>query len=461
MQLRPYQISLINEISAAHRAGNQGVIIVVPTGGGKTIVFVRISVSLANAGASILIVVPAVELIRQTVAKLKALDVRCGVIAASYGHNPDPGALIQVAMVQTLRTRPNAMLKRPDYIIFDECHLAAAESYRIIRDRYPDARRLGVTATPFRLDGAGFEDLASVIVPGPSIPDLQADGFLVPFRVVTIPMTRFAASKQSRHEFNKREVADAYEDRALIGDVVRYWTKEAGATASRIVFASSVEHSHKLRDEFLERGVTAEHVDGETDGIVRKAILARLESGETRVVCNYGVLTAGFDCPRVSVLSIARATASKTLWIQMAGRALRICPEVGKKSATIIDHGGNRWRHGPLGGPHHYNLAGKPRGDGVQGEDDGKTCPQCNTVVDAGSAECEHCGFVFAQERGEISIIDGQLVEVSENDKFAAGDSLLPDRAAAPAEVERKRGWVAQRALDRAESVIARLRKAS
>lgn len=459
IQLRPYQVAAVNGISAAHRAGHQGVMLVVPTGGGKTIVFSRISSALASAGACVLIVVPAVELVRQTRDKLLALGCRVGVIAASFGHNPDPGALIQVAMVQTLRGRARAMLRRPDYIVFDECHLAAAESYRIIRERYPDARRLGVTATPWRLDDAGFEDLASIIVPGPSVADLQADGFLVPFRVLGVPQTTFAQSRRSRSEFNGREVADAYTQTSLIGNVVDHWCEAAGTSRSGLVFAASIEHSQKLLAEFRARGVEAEHVDGETDRGLRREILGRLESGATQVVCNYGVLTAGFDCPRVEVLSVARATASKSLWIQMAGRALRVCPAVGKESALIIDHGGNRWRHGPLGGPHHYSLAGRSKADDDDGPvDPGVECPRCLTILDGVHANCPFCGWDFVaaanvQKPERVpEVLDGRLEEISETEVLAEAERV--ERVA-----ENRKRYAVAATRDRGMALLDKLRR--
>lgn len=464
IQLRPYQVDAVNRISRAHREGHQGALLVVPTGGGKTIIFCRIASALSQAGACVLIVVPAVELVRQTVDKLRRLGLRVGVIAASFGHNPDPGALIQVAMVQTLRVRPRAMLRRPDYIVFDEAHLAAAESYQVIRERYPDARRLGVTATPWRLDDAGFEDLASIIVPGPSIRELQEDGFLVPFRVLGVPQTSFATSRRSRSEFNGRAVADAYTQSTLIGDVVDHWMDAAfadGRTRSGLVFAASIEHSLRLRDEFLARGVRAEHVDGETERAERLAILGRLESGATQVVCNYGVLTAGFDCPRVEVLSVARATASKSLWIQMAGRALRPCPAVGKRDATIIDHGGNRWRHGPLGGPHVYSLTGRSRGDDDDAPpaDPGVECPRCRTIIDQAVANCPHCGWDFvaaaaaAKPERVPEVLDGRLTEIGEHETLA-----LPERRERNPDAH---GWIVRnQAQSRSAAMVDKLRRA-
>lgn len=392
MQLRDYQQNAVSEVASAHRAGHAGVLLVVPTGGGKTVIFVRIAAGLAAVGAGVLIVVPAIELLEQTRDKLKRFGVRHGVIAAGYARNPDPGAPIQVAMVQTLRSRPGALLFAPNYIIFDEAHLSAADSYQLILSRYPDARYLGVTATPFRLDGAGF-DFATALVEGPRPQRMIADRYLVPFRTYSVPLSELAACGRRRREFEKSKVADAYNKRQLIGDVVGHFRRLAH-DRSALVFASSIEHSRAMCAAFRAAGYNAEHVDGTTPADARAAILARLESGATQVVCNYGVLTAGFDCPRVSAVVIVRPTASLALWIQMAGRGLRLCPEIGKVDCVIIDHGGNAMRHGNVDYPHVYSLTGRDRAandDDVTGI--GRECPQCFLVVDATVTECPQCQF--------------------------------------------------------------------
>lgn len=409
IHLRHYQHRAIAQVNAAHKAGHQGVLMVAPTGAGKTIIFSTVAHALAAAGAVVLVVVPADELLEQTRDKLRQLGVRHGVIAASYAYNPDPGALVQVGMVQTLRTRPRAMVRTPDYLIFDEAHLSAAESYVMLRERYPLARRLGVTATPWRLDGKGFGDLATEIVVVSTVRDLIREGHLSEFRTYSVPMTDFAARGQAGREFVQAQVAAAYNRNQLVADVVDAWRDYAHQRPS-LVFASSIEHSKHLAADFAARaGVVAEHLDGTTpmgldgDGRrgapTRRGILERLASGATLVVCNFGVLTAGFDCPRVSAVVVARATASKALWIQMAGRGMRPHADSGKRDCVILDHGGNALRHGNLDALHAYGLDGDGRGQdrGESTGGAGKECPQCRLIVDKPVPVCPQCAYVWAR----------------------------------------------------------------
>lgn len=439
MQLRTYQSDAIAEVTACYRAGHRGVLLVIPTGGGKTVVYSEITRALVAAGVPVLIVEPAVELVEQTRDKLARLGVaRVGIVAAGWippgavapaNYNPDPGALVQVATVQTLRSRPHALLRRPGFIIFDEAHLSAADSYRMIRERYPEANRLGVTATPWRLDGEGFEDLASALVIGPTVRDLQLLGALVDFRTLSIPLTDFARSKRRpASEFNLREMAAAYNKNELVGDIVSHYQRHA-ADRSGLVFAASVDHSRELRSAFAANGFAVEHLDGQTHKSERAAILRRLELGQTQIICNFGVLTAGFDCPRVSAISTARATASKSLWIQMAGRGMRPCD--GKRDCVILDHGGNALRHGNLAQPHVYSLVGRDKAAAVDLEDAGdlgQVCPTCATVIDTAVATCEFCGHDFAvgapmRGRRKVRGVDGELVEI---DDEAAPFALAP-----------------------------------
>lgn len=448
MQLRPYQTDMIGEASAAYRAGHKGVLVLLATGGGKTVVYSEITRSLVAASAPVLIVEPAVELVEQSRDKLRQLGVpRVGIICASWGggYNPDAGALVQVASVQTLRSRPDALLRRPRFTIYDEGHLAAAESYTMIAQTYPESNRLIATATFERLDGRGYEGMASAVVMGPDVAALQALRSLVPFRTVSIPLTEFSkSSRRPAREFNKSAMAEAYNKQKLVGDVIQTYIDGTEHTPSclgrsGLVFAASIEHSIELCKRFNAAGIVAEHLDGSTPPAVRQAMIGtpdkpgRLGLGITKIVCNYGVLTAGFDCPLVSFIAVARATASPSLWAQMGGRGLRPHLASGKVDCIIHDHGANALRHGNLAHKRTHCRAcyterkpcavctvrilegRKPaENDDEEQIDLGKECPKCLTVIDASCAICPWCAHDFrsVRARSGIEFVEGQLVEI-------------------------------------------------
>lgn len=408
MILRPYQSDVVDRVRLAHKQGHRRVLVVMPTGAGKTVTFADIARRIDAGGGSVLIIVPRVELVRQTIAKLDALGVRHGVIAASE-RQTDRMARVQVAMAQTIVRRVHALVRAPDYIIVDECHLAAANTWTQILARYPDARTLGVTATLERLDGKGFEGLGSELVNGPSVSAMIDSGNLCAFRTYTLPVIDASTLRTRMGEFDQAQQAALMERAKIVGDVVDHWQRHADGR-STIVFAASVTHSKALVDRFCDAGIAAEHLDGTIDQEERAAILARLASGATTVVCNFGVLTEGFDCPRVSCVQIVRCTASRTLFRQMAGRGLR--PLDGKTDCVILDHGGNALRHGNLDYDVPYQIAAKEKtAKSVVAVS--KACKVCAAVMPASASVCAVCGSPFATTpRPEIREQAGNLVEL-------------------------------------------------
>lgn len=459
IQLRDYQAKAIADVSAEHRRGHRAVLLVMPTGSGKTVVFSSVADGLSARGIGVGIVVPQVELVRQTSEKLSMFGCRHGVIAASEGPNPDPTALVQVMMAQTLHKRPHALLIRLGYLIFDEAHLAMADTYRAIAERHSHAQFMGTTATPWRLDGRPFSELFSAIVVGSTVPAMLSRGALTPFRTLSIPLTEFATKGRSKTEYSQSAMAEAYAKNALVGDVVEHY-HELAHNRTGIVFGASISHSQMLRDRFADAGYRVEHLDGTTpmgqhgDGMrglpSRTGILERLAAGITQIVCNYGVLTTGFDCPRVSAIVIARATASKSLWIQMAGRGLRPCPEIDKENCIIIDHGGNARRHGNLDHAHAYTLDGRDKARELDQPDatTGKECPRCFFFTPTNTPVCPECSYSWQASlpitvpRAAPESVDGRLVDVASG----AAPIAPPKPAKVPTRADRiemARGWSA------------------
>ena len=313
--LRPYQIEAVERVRQSIRGGARRILLVLATGGGKTVVASNVVASSVAKSKRVLFVAHRRELIRQTFAKLvrnglSAADV--GIIMAGVESRPGdlfggeelparddelwtklarrrPTAPVQIASVDTLRNR-----ERPaaDLVIVDEAHRALAKSYTDLRDAYPKAIHLGLTATPYRADGRGlgesYGDL--VVVASPSL--LIGEGFLVAPRVFTVPASKLpdlGGVRVRGGDYDAEELAKAVDQAALVGDIVEHWQRHAPGVRT-VAFASSVEHSRHIAARFVEAGVAAEHLDGETPADERDAILRRLERGETLVVSNCGVL---------------------------------------------------------------------------------------------------------------------------------------------------------------------------
>jgi superfamily II DNA or RNA helicase len=256
---------------------------------------------------------------------------------------------VQIASVQTLWARcvrtDKAPLPRAELIIVDEAHHIAAQTWRKILEAYPNARRIGLSATPCRSDGRGLGNYFDELIEGPQIPELIVQKHLVPtvYYAPDEPDLRGVETRQGDYVVN--QLANRMNRDDLVGDIVSNWHKLAQGRKT-LVFCVDVAHSAHVRNEFVKSGVRAEHVDGSTPKTERDAILARLASGETQVVCNCMVLTEGFDLPAIGSIMLARPTKQIGLFRQMAGRGLRPAP--GKTNLILIDHSGAVYRHGLL-----------------------------------------------------------------------------------------------------------------
>ena len=423
MKLRPYQEDWLGQIQQAHRDGHLGVVAQMPTGAGKTVAGIAEPCSrMAKFSRSVLLVVHRDELVKQTVDKLSRFGLECGVIAAKWGANKNPLADIQVAMVKTLRNRlGKEPIRRPRYIIMDECHLSGAKTYQDILEHYSNVPRLGLTATPWRMDGVGFENLGTKLVQGPTVAQMNDiwrqdnSSGLVPAHCYSIPIANLATIKRDyKGEFDFRSAAIQYERQALIGNVVDEYIKHAHDRKG-IVFCTSIEHSKKISEEFNRRGINAAHLDGTTNKVDRTQMLDGLESGKLQVISNCSVLVEGLDITSISAVSLAVPTRSLSKYLQMVGRASR--PHPGKKNYVVLDHGGCVLR---LGTPEYENewtiKSRKGRKKAIPSVADimGKVCGECSFTNYLDSDFCRMCGAPLETKR-EVLIKAGVLVEVKPN----------------------------------------------
>lgn len=349
--LRDYQQSLIQQVFAQWHSGHRRVMLQLATGGGKTVLFSALAREFTAKGEGVLVLAHREELLTQAKEKLEAVaGVPVGIIKSGYRVNPlFP---IQVASVQSLIRRENW----PDaaLVICDEAHHSAAHSYTRIFDYYQKSYILGVTATPTRIDGQGFKYLYDSLVLGPSTAELIKAGHLCGFKVFAAKNTiKTKGVRTTGGDFNQRQLAEAVDASLIMGDLIETWRKYA-LNKKTVVFAVDVKHSKQIAQAYLDAGIPAEHLDGETLTEERKAILERFRSGVTLILCNCGIISEGFDVPSIEAIQCVRPTQSLILWLQMLGRALRPAP--GKDHAIIIDHTQNWLFHGLPDEEHKWSL---------------------------------------------------------------------------------------------------------
>lgn len=421
MSLRPYQVQAIAGAQEHHNRGVTGILIVCPTGGGKTVIAASIIANGAANGMRFLFLAHRRELINQTFNKLLAMGVpraHVGVIMAG-DHRRNPGAVIQVASVDTIRNRAKP---KADIVFIDECHRCYSPTYRAIATHYKAMGSvvLGLTATPYRADGNTLHEMFDEMVVVAQPRELIAQGFLVEPRIFTLHASQMpdltkVATKGG--DYDEKELAEAIDRDGLVGNIVEHWERYAsqempdGSPLRTVVFAVNVAHSQHIAQRFRDAGHAAEHIDGTMDTAERDAVLARLESGETRIVTNCAVLTEGWDMPSVKCCVLARPTKSKGLYIQMAGRVLRPWQNVG---ALILDHSGNALAHGLPQDDQEYSLEPKKKRD-KQARIPSKQCGSCFAIVPPAAKICPQCGAEFSADEiydDALEEKEGELVEV-------------------------------------------------
>ncbi len=412
--LRPYQESGLANVLQAYRDGARSVIMILPTGGGKTTAFVSLMTQVPSA----LLLVHRRELATQAAARLREFGADFGFIMS--GEPSKPYAKIQIASVATLvrRKAPPASL-----VVCDEAHLSTAATWNQILSQYQNAKILGVTATPWRLGGKPLHGAydASVVVATPA--QLREQGFLCGYSGFSYKTPDLSGVKTTAGEYNEKQSAAAMGQSLIVDSIVQEWLKHA-STLSTVVFAVTVEHSKALCAKFVAAGVKAEHLDGSTSLDTRKAILRRVESGITRVLCNVGVAVEGLDIPRLKCCVLARPTKSLARAIQMMGRVRR--PWNGVE-ARLHDHAFVIGQHGLPDDERDYTLTAK-----VEAPPNLRRCEECGAYFrGVKCTACAHENVVIEVGARKLNTIDD-----AEKIEFASGSEAVTAEPAKPVAVK-------------------------
>jgi len=340
--LRPYQQEAIDAVIAARRSGIKRMVVCLPTGAGKTVIFSQLA---RMARKQVLVLAHREELLGQAKDKLANALEGTSVVALERGS--DRGAANAKVLVASLRSlhadRLAKVLEGRDFglVIYDECHHAAADdNLRILRqlgsfERTWEGTLLGFTATTTRGDGKGLDQVFERIVYAKTLPDLIDDGYLAPlkgFRIDTAAdLTRLSASGSDFRDDELEEVVDIQERNALVARSIQ----ELARDRRTIAFCVTVNHARNLSRSLNAIGVPAGIVHGAMASRDRVKALAEFRAGRTQVIANVGVLTEGFDDPGVSCIAMARHTRSEGMYAQCIGRGTRLAE--GKRDCLILD----------------------------------------------------------------------------------------------------------------------------
>jgi superfamily II DNA or RNA helicase len=320
---------------------------------------------------------------------------------------------------------------QPGLIIIDEAHHATAGQWARILDHWPDAYRLGVTATPCRLDGCGLRSAFDAMVLGPSVADLIFTGYLSPARIYAPPVVADLSGVRRRAGDYANDQAAAAMDRPTVtGDAIAHYQRLA-AGQQAIAFCCNVAHAVSVCDAFKTAGISAALLLGGTGD--RDQVVADFAAGIVRVLVTVDVVSEGFDVPAASCAILLRPTQSLGLYLQQVGRVLRPAP--GKDAALILDHVANVTRHGFPDDPREWSLSeGIVRGGRGTPAPSVRTCPECYAAFKPAPI-CPVCGAQCAPVKSRaIRQLMGELKELkreSVQQRIAERDKAKRQRQAA------------------------------
>ena len=409
MKLRPYQQQMIDEARQALRRTNR-VLLQGPTGMGKTALTVHMMGAAAKQGKRSFFLVHQGELLSQTSRALWQQHLEHGLIAAGKRPSKMPA---QVASVQTLVRRLD-QYEEPDLIVIDECHRSAASTYQKILDAYPNAKVVGLTATPQRTDKKGLDHIYGDIVRGPSIRQLIDAGYLCDYEIFAPPSTIDLSSvKTKMGDYDKRELEQTMDKPTITGDAVATYKKHASGKRAAVMCVS-IRHAEHVKDSYLASGVPAEMIEGSMTNKEREGVINRLRTGETLVVTAVNLLIEGLDVPSIEVVQWLRPTQSLIVFMQGNGRGFR--PSSGKDKLIILDQTGNVWRHGLPDEDREWSLEGRKKGRKKKEEEPDvnvQQCKHCFHIFRPGPSKCPSCGNpVEVRKQAEIQVVDGELEKI-------------------------------------------------
>ena len=432
MILRPYQAALKHDILSSWATGSRNVLAVLPTAGGKTVLFTSI---LADEPGISFAIAHRKELVSQMAITLNKRGIRHFALAPEstvkwiisqqireHGRSfYDPAARCAVAGVDTILSRKDKLapfMSRAALWITDEAHhLVRTNKWGKAVELLPNARGLGVTATPERADGKGLgrhaDGVMDVMVLGPTARELIDLGYLTGYRIFAPPsdvQLDGVDISPATGDYNQTQLIGRVRKSHIVGDVVAHYLRITPGKLG-ITFATDVETAGEIAVSYRAAGVPAEMVSAKTPDAIRAESVRRLRNGDLKQLVNVDIFGEGFDLPAIEVVSMARPTASYVLFCQQFGRTLRTMD--GKEYATIIDHVGNVMQHGIPDAPRIWTLDARERRTKAAGTQPLRSCPHCTGVYEAFYRICPYCQHVpVPAARSRPEFVDGDLVEL-------------------------------------------------
>ena len=339
IKLFDYQEDMKERIEKALRL-HRSVMAQMPTGTGKTYLLTAVIDSFVsnNPMEKVWIVAHRRELVSQIDDTVRKFH--------SYSASNTSSLLssVKAMSIQWLMRHYDEIEEEPGMIVIDEAHHALAKTYKEMWERFPNAKFLGLTATPCRLNGKGFTDLFDILVQSWSVPEFISKGRLATYDFVSIKSDgvtqRLIDSLQKRGadgDYQNKEMDMLLNKKPSIERLYQS-LEEFGKDRKGIVYAINISHAQKITKLYQEHGVKAIAIDSKTPATERQQDIEAFKKGDIQVLVNVDIFSEGFDCPDVEFVQLARPTLSLAKYLQMVGRGLRVAK--GKKNCVIIDNVG-------------------------------------------------------------------------------------------------------------------------
>lgn len=440
-KLRDYQQYCVDE---CHKliSKKQNPCVVVPTGGGKSLIIGQLAHDLLTSGKKVAIMVHRKELLSQLSIALCRFEITHNIIAPAavarqiitlqrrefkkqFYHHTSPIGIISVDTLNSRAKHYVNWIKTVDVVMIDEgAHVLKENKWGRAISLFVEASKVGFTATPERLDKKGLgswnDGLFDKIVMGPKVKELIERGYLSKYKIVAPPsdFEEFLGHvKTTTSDYSHQVIETAANKSRIVGDVVTNYLKFAAGTQS-IVFAPTLEIGQKMEQQFTKAGIPAKFISSLSGDLERFNAVNDFKFNKINVLLNVDLLDEGFDVPVaegkkiVESVILARPTMSLGKCLQQIGRALR--PSPNKPHALIIDHVGNVKRHGLPCMGRDWSLERPGR---KKKKSRIRTCHNCLSVYERVETKCPFCGTEadtgrVASDGGRVppEQVDGDLV---------------------------------------------------
>lgn len=414
------QVDAIKACRDEFQKGHKSILIVAPTGCGKTVIAAGLADLISKKEKKVGIIMSGRQLVFQTHDTLVDAQIPVTVLMSDSGHQFDPDASVAVISKETFEARRKSSLNlqgwKPDIWIVDEADVCISSKWQELFDLAP--MKIGMTATPCDGKGKGLGHLYDGMINVASYSELIANERLVrvPVGKVFSPYRpELSEIGSTAGDYSTKPLSQRMNSDELVGDIVQEWIKH-GEGRPTLVCCVDKAHTVHVCEEFNRAGIPAEFVIDSTDQNEREEIFAKTRNGSNKVIVNCATLTRGFDFPELGCLILAKPTKRVRTYLQMVGRVLRA--HRSKQDAIIIDHAGAVWEHDWPTLDRDWSLdtnstvESRQKLDPASKERPERFCPRCTAVWNNGK-ECPSCGYAKSVKGQKARMADGRLVAVT------------------------------------------------